>query len=184
MAAVDLIESLGAVITIRTSKSDDRNTTRAKSMTTTTADISQLHESPGDRRRAGSFRIHPKAIRARRNRRLLVVALLVLVATVGYLIYWYTHDRFWVRTDNAYVTGNLVPVAAQASGIITQVLAEETQFVNRGDLLVRLDEHQAYAALGRARGRLARRSGGLPRYSSIANNWRRVAVAHRSFGAR
>ncbi|MGH7257162.1 MAG: HlyD family efflux transporter periplasmic adaptor subunit, partial [Nitrospiraceae bacterium] len=80
--------------------------------------------------------------------------MLVLVTAIGYLGYWWTHDRFWVRTDNAYVTGNLVPVAAQASGIVTQVLAEETQFVNRGDLMIRLDEHQAYAALGRARGRL------------------------------
>ena len=102
----------------------------------------------------GATRIHPKAIRARRNRRLLIVAGLVLIATVGYLNYWATHERFWVRTDNAYVTGNLVPVAAQASGIVTQVLAEETQFVNRGDLMIRLDEHQAYAALGRARGHL------------------------------
>ncbi len=103
---------------------------------------------------AGYSRIHPKAIRARRNRRLLIVAGLVLISTVGYLNYWWTHDRFWVRTDNAYVTGNLVPVAAQASGIVTQVLAEETQFVNRGDLMIKLDEHQAYAALGRARGHL------------------------------
>ena len=101
-----------------------------------------------------SSRIHPKAIRARRNRRLLIVAALVLIATVVYLNHWWTHDRFWVRTDNAYVTGNLVPVAAQASGIVTQVLAEETQFVNRGDLMIKLDEHQAYAALGRARGHL------------------------------
>jgi membrane fusion protein (multidrug efflux system) len=85
---------------------------------------------------------------------LLVVALLVLITAITYLAYWWTYDRFWVRTDNAYVTGNLVPVAAQASGIITQVLVEETQFVNSGDLMIRLDEHQAYAALGRARGRL------------------------------
>ncbi|MCC6141216.1 MAG: HlyD family secretion protein [Nitrospira sp.] len=102
----------------------------------------------------GSTRIHPKVIRARRNRRLLIMAGLVLISTIVYLNYWWTHDRFWVRTDNAYVTGNLVPVAAQASGIVTQVLAEETQFVNRGDLMIRLDEHLAYAALGRARGRL------------------------------
>ena len=102
----------------------------------------------------GSPRIHPKAIRTSRNRRLLIVAALVLISTVVYLNYWWTHDRFWVRTDNAYVTGNLVPVAAQASGIVTQVLAEETQFVNRGDVMIQLDEHQAYAALGRARGRL------------------------------
>lgn len=117
-------------------------------MTTTTSELPSPSPSPGARR------IHPKALRARRNRRLLVVALLLLIATIGYLEYWWTYDRFWVRTDNAYVTGNLVPVAAQASGIVTQVLAEETQFVNRGDLMIRLDEHQAYAALGRARGRL------------------------------
>lgn len=119
-------------------------------MTTTTASElpSPSSSSPG------SLRIHRKAIRARRNRRLLVVSLLVLITAIGYLVYWWTYDRFWVRTDNAYVTGNLVPVAAQASGIITQVLVEETQFVNSGDLMIRLDEHQAYAALGRARGRL------------------------------
>jgi membrane fusion protein (multidrug efflux system) len=99
-------------------------------------------------------KIRPKAVRASRNRRLLLVAVAVLVAAIGYAGYWWSYARYWVRTDNAYVTGNLVPVAAQASGIITQVLAEETQFVNRGDVVIRLDEHQAYAALGRARGHL------------------------------
>lgn len=98
--------------------------------------------------------LRSKAIRARRNRLLLLVALLLAAAGGAYGWQWWSHDRFWVRTDNAYVTGNLVPVAAQASGIVTQVLAEETQFVNRGDLMIRLDEHEAYAALGRARGRL------------------------------
>jgi len=115
---------------------------------TTTPTTSNTPPTPG------STRIHPKAIRARRNRRLLIMAGLVLISTVVYLNYWWTHDRFWVRTDNAYVTGNLIAVDAQASGIVTQVLAEETQFVNRGDVMIRLDEHLAYAALGRARGRL------------------------------
>lgn len=122
--------------------------------TTATPDSPGSPQPPDPSARPRSYRIHPKAIRARRNRRLLIVALLVLIGTMGYLFYWLTYDRFWVSTDNAYVTGNLVPVAAQASGIVTQVLAEETQFVNRGDLMIRLDEHQAYAALGRARGRL------------------------------
>lgn len=99
-------------------------------------------------------KIHPKAIRARRNRRLLLVGFMMLIAALGYGWYWWSSARYWVRTDNAYVTGNLVPVAAQASGIVTQVLFEETQFVNRGDVMIRLDEHQAYAALGRARGHL------------------------------
>ena len=112
-----------------------------------------------------------------------MVAGLVLIATIGYLIYWYTHDRFWIRTDNAYVTGNLVPVAAQASGIVTQVLAEETQFVNRGDLMIRLDEHQAYAALGRARGRLGEEVAaycGAVYHPQTGDG--EIAVPHRSVG--
>jgi membrane fusion protein, multidrug efflux system len=90
----------------------------------------------------------------RRTRRLVVVALLVVITCLLYGGYWWSYDRFYVRTDNAYVVGNLVPIVAQASGIVTQVLAEETQFVNKGDLVIRLDEHQAFAALGRARGHL------------------------------
>ncbi|WHZ27886.1 MAG: Multidrug efflux system EmrAB-OMF, membrane fusion component EmrA [Nitrospira sp.] len=95
-----------------------------------------------------------ESLHAQRNRRLLIVALVLSLAGLVYGGYWWTTARHWIQTDNAYVTGNLVPVTAQASGIITQVLFEETQFVNRGDVLVRLDEHEASAALGRARGRL------------------------------
>ena len=98
--------------------------------------------------------LYEEAMHAQRNRRLFVVAVVVALAALGYGLYWWTLARFWVETDNAYVTGNLVPVAAQATGIVTQVLFEETQFVNRGDVLLRLDEHEAYTALGRARGRL------------------------------
>lgn len=99
-------------------------------------------------------KIRPKAIRARRNRRLMLVALILLIATLAYAGYWWYYARFWVWTDNAYITGNLIRVEAQATGIITQVLVEETQRVKKGDLLIRLDEHQARARLGRTRGGL------------------------------
>lgn len=99
-------------------------------------------------------KIHPKAIRARRNRRLLFMLFLSVAAGLAYGIQWWSHGRFWVETDNAYVTGNLVPVKAQATGIVAQVLAEETQFVNKGELLFRLQEHLAKAALGKSQGEL------------------------------
>ncbi len=95
-----------------------------------------------------------ESLHAQRNRQLLIVALVLSLAGLAYGGYWWTTARHWVQTDNAYVTGNLVPVTAQASGIITQVLFEETQFVNRGDVLVRLDANEATAALGQAHGRL------------------------------
>ncbi|MEX5214971.1 MAG: HlyD family secretion protein [Nitrospiraceae bacterium] len=108
-------------------------------------DVQNQPESPKLRR---------QIIRARRNRRLLLMSVLFLAAGLAYTVYWWSYDRFWVRTDNAYVTGNLVPVKAQATGIITHVLVEETQYVNKGDVVLRLQEHLARAALGKAKGEL------------------------------
>jgi len=102
------------------------------------------------------MKAHPKTILARRNRRLLLVAFLLAAAALAYTAHWWRHGRFWVVTDNAFVTGNLIPVEADATGIVTQVLVEETQQVNRGDLLVRLDEHRAQATLGQLGGELGR----------------------------
>ncbi|MDR4494324.1 MAG: HlyD family efflux transporter periplasmic adaptor subunit [Nitrospirales bacterium] len=99
-------------------------------------------------------KIRHKEIRSRRNRRLALVALILFAAALAYGGYWWYYARFWVWTDNAFVAGNLVTLEAQATGIITQVLVEETQHVEKGDLLIRLDEHQAQAKLGRTRGLL------------------------------
>lgn len=107
------------------------------------------------------MKVHPKIIRARRNCRLLLVVFLMLVSVLAYAGYWWLHARFWIVTDNAFVTGNLIPVEADATGIVTQVLTEETHHVNKGDLLVRLDEHRALAALGQREGELGRTVRGL-----------------------
>lgn len=94
------------------------------------------------------------ALRATRNRRLLFLTLGVLVAGLSYGGYWWEVGRLRVETHNAFVAGNLVPVTAQVSGIITDVWAEETQYVNEGDLVITLDANEAAAALGQARGHL------------------------------
>lgn len=107
------------------------------------------------------MKAHPKTIHARRNRRLLLLAFLLLASALAYAGYWWFHARFWVVTDNAFITGNLIPVEADATGIVTQVLAEETQYVHKGDLLIRLDEHRAQAALGQSGGELGRAVRGI-----------------------
>jgi membrane fusion protein (multidrug efflux system) len=97
---------------------------------------------------------NPKIIRARRNRYLLIVALVMAIAALAYAGYWWVNYRFRVVSHNAFVAGNLIPVEADATGIVTQVLVEESQFVNKGDLLIRLDEHRAQTALGQRKGEL------------------------------
>jgi membrane fusion protein (multidrug efflux system) len=97
-----------------------------------------------------------KTIRRRRNLLLLFVALAMSAGLLAYAIHWWTYGRFWVVTDNAFVTGNLIPVYADATGMVAEVFAEETQNVKRGDLLLRLDGQRAEAALGLAAGELGR----------------------------
>ena len=97
-----------------------------------------------------------KTIRRRRNLLLSLVALVLFVGALAYASNWWVSGKFWVVTDNAFVTGNLIPVYSDATGIVAQVYYEETENVRRGDLLFRLDAQRATAALGQAQGELAR----------------------------
>ncbi len=97
---------------------------------------------------------HHKIIRARRNRYLLLVMLVLVVGALAYAGYWWFNCRSRVVSHNAFITGNLIPVEADATGIVTRVLVEESQYVNKGDLLVSLDQHRAQTALGQSRGEL------------------------------
>ena len=97
-----------------------------------------------------------KTLRSRRLIFLSLVALTALAAGLYFLIRWNTHDRFYVTTDNAFVVGNIIPVQADATGVVADVLVEETNKVKAGDLLVRLDEQRAKAALDQSAAELAR----------------------------
>ena len=74
--------------------------------------------------------------------RLLVLALLGgAVATVaawsGYR--WWDYTRTWVTTDNAYVAAHIHQVSARVAGTVTEVLVEENQAVEAGEVMARLD---------------------------------------------
>ncbi|MGE0194596.1 MAG: HlyD family efflux transporter periplasmic adaptor subunit [Methylocystis sp.] len=105
-----------------------------------------------------------KSIRSRREFLLKIVIAAVVVGALIALSRWFFYDRGWVTTDNAFVTGNIIPVKADATGVVAAVLAVETQFVKKGDVLVRLDGQRAKAALAQAEadiGRAVRSVGAL-----------------------
>jgi membrane fusion protein (multidrug efflux system) len=98
--------------------------------------------------------IRPREIMRRRNRRLKLVTLIVLLASVGYFgSFWYA-NRNWVSTDDAFITGHLVTLKAQTEGTVVEILAENTQPVRKGDVLVRLDGNIAQIALQQAQAEL------------------------------
>jgi membrane fusion protein (multidrug efflux system) len=74
---------------------------------------------------------------------------------VAYGIYWFLVLRHFEETDDAYVAGNQVQIMAQVSGSVTKVWADNTDFVQKGDVLVTLDPTDAQQAFEKAQTGLA-----------------------------
>ncbi|HEY1899009.1 MAG TPA: efflux RND transporter periplasmic adaptor subunit [Steroidobacteraceae bacterium] len=81
-------------------------------------------------------------------------AVLVLIA-VGALIYHLAFGRYYVATTDAYVNGDLVRLGPQVSGTVAEITTDETQAVQAGQLLVRLDPHDSEVSLEQAKANLA-----------------------------
>ena len=75
-------------------------------------------------------------IRTRRLRLVSAVTLVVLLAAGGW---WLYAERHVVRCDDAYVSGNVVPVQALVPGSITAVAADDSMAVAAGQVLVTQD---------------------------------------------
>lgn len=85
-----------------------------------------------------------------------MLAALVLVGGIGYGLYWLLHGRFYESTDNAYVATDLVQVTSEIPGSVVAVHVDDTQHVERGQVLVELDRADAELAMAKAEAELAR----------------------------
>jgi membrane fusion protein (multidrug efflux system) len=94
--------------------------------------------------------------KTRRNYKFLwIFGAVLVVAGIGALIYHLTVGRYYVTTKDAYVNGDLVRLAPQVSGTVTEITTDQTQPVRRGQLLVRLDPHDTDVSLAQAKANLA-----------------------------
>ncbi|HYZ23221.1 MAG TPA: HlyD family secretion protein [Rhodopila sp.] len=85
-------------------------------------------------------------------RRLAVGALglAVLAGAGAYGHRWWTVGRFIETTDDAYVGGNVTPIAPHVAGFVQQILVTDHQYVEAGQPLIRLDPADYNAALSHA----------------------------------
>ncbi len=100
-------------------------------------------------------KIRPREILRQRRRRLQGVTLVLLLAGLAYLGYWWLAHRDWIATDDAFVAGHLITLKTQTDGTVVEVLAENTLCVAKGQLLVRLDGVHAGIALQQTQAELA-----------------------------
>ena len=92
-----------------------------------------------------------------RKRRFVLIAitLLFLLAGAAYAAYYFLVLAGRADTDNAYVGGNLVTVSSQVTGSVIDISADETQMVQAGAPIIRLDPADAAVTLNQAEARLA-----------------------------
>ena len=91
----------------------------------------------------------------KRKRLLLLLTLLFIIIAVAIGIYWFLVLRHFEETDDAYVAGNQVQIMSQVSGSVTKVWADNTDYIQQGDVLVTLDQTDAQQAFEKAQTALA-----------------------------
>ncbi|HET6631775.1 MAG TPA: efflux RND transporter periplasmic adaptor subunit [Rhodanobacteraceae bacterium] len=91
----------------------------------------------------------------RRRRILLLIAAAFALIAVVWILLWLFVFSLRETTEDAYVDGNQVTVSAQHGGTVVAVLADDTQRVATGQVLVRLDPTDTRVALAQARAALA-----------------------------
>ena len=105
-------------------------------------------------------RVAPSAtvglMQRRRTRWLLIVTAAFVVFGVLAASYWFLYARHYEETDDAYVAGDLVNVSSQVSGTVVAIGADETDFVQMGQELIKLDDTDARIALKEAEDQLAK----------------------------
>lgn len=91
-----------------------------------------------ERRNAIKNRILPSLKKIRFTFRIFIVSAYFIFSTGGYL-----NLRNMPIPRNAYITGNEIVISTQISGRIAQVHSPNTDWVQKGDLLLSLDNTQA-----------------------------------------
>ncbi|MXV44919.1 HlyD family efflux transporter periplasmic adaptor subunit [Saccharibacter sp. 17.LH.SD] len=81
----------------------------------------------------------------------VILILLVIMVLLGVGLYIF-FNRNKIDTDDAYVTGRKISIAAHVSGYVSRLLVNDNQFVHQGDLLVQIDGRDYLAELHRAEG--------------------------------
>ena len=91
---------------------------------------------------------------SRRGTLFTIFGVVLLLAAAGWGVYEVMEGGKTVSTDNAYVDASTADVTAQVSAQVLQTNVIETQTVNQGDVLVKLDDTDAQLALATAQSQL------------------------------
>ncbi|MDO4249126.1 MAG: HlyD family efflux transporter periplasmic adaptor subunit [Neisseria sp.] len=90
----------------------------------------------------------------RRKRNLTLLTLLFIVIALGFAMMYFLVWQHEQTTDDAYVAGHLVQITPQIGGTVRKVSVEDTEIVDKGHVLVALDDSDYQLAYDRAQNEL------------------------------
>jgi membrane fusion protein (multidrug efflux system) len=99
---------------------------------------------------------HPSSTSNNRKIGFVVLAVVVLVGGLIWLARWIMVSQNYETTDDAYVNSDTVQITSEAPGTVLAVHVDDTQSVERGQLLAELDPADARVATNAAEAQLAR----------------------------
>lgn len=84
------------------------------------------------------------------------------------LSWWIISGRYIQSTDDAYVGGDITSVASKVPGYISRIMVKDNQMVNKGDIIIYLDDKEYRAVVSQAQAKLAQSKARLENiYASI-----------------
>ncbi|MFT4159330.1 HlyD family secretion protein [Shinella sp.] len=90
------------------------------------------------------------------RRMMLPILGLALLAAAGWYGYqWWTHGRFMISTDDAYIEGDIASISPKVSGYVAVVNVVANQTVKAGEPLVTLDDGDYRLAKEQAEAQIA-----------------------------
>jgi membrane fusion protein, multidrug efflux system len=94
--------------------------------------------------------------RPRRKKRWGRIALVVLpLLIIGGVLYYWFFSRPYESTDDAFIEGDIVPIAPRVPGQVAKRFVDDNQVVKQGDELVEIDPRDYEARLAQAQASLA-----------------------------
>ncbi|WP_181408233.1 HlyD family secretion protein [Pararhizobium mangrovi] len=120
------------------------------------AEGDEAHDASDEPAEASSEPSRAKPRKSIFKRPIFWIFILLLLLGIAAAVYYYiTQIRPYATTDDAFIGADVVQIAPQVSGAVTEVAVENNSHVKKGDLLVRIDQSSAQANVATAEAGLA-----------------------------
>jgi membrane fusion protein, multidrug efflux system len=92
-----------------------------------------------DRQRKPSFHEKEKPLPPKKNNRVFLIRVIILVLAAGSAWFWYISLYGYISVDDAYIDRDKATISSKMLGRIVKINAKEGDYVKKGSLLVELD---------------------------------------------